>query len=543
MSLSKSSLLFSLGTFFSRIFGLVRDQVLAYSFGASVVMDAFTIAYRIPNLFREMLAEGALANAFTKVYSEWAIKDEATAKRLLNESLLRFMAFGIAFALVGIFLAEDLVGLMTLHAEPTAELATFKELATAMTKILFPFLTIMIVGSISMGALHQKGNFFVSSVSSISLNVGFILGALLFGKWVFVGFQPGITETYASGVGLAFGVLLGGGMHVGWQLLYLRRDIDFGALLTSAGRGFKVSDEFKKVLVIMIPASLAASSGPINQFVNTNFATSLGPGVVSWLYYAMNLFRLPVGIFGVAVGVAALPALTAAITRQQNVSHPEVYDALRGGTSLVLWLTLPCSVFLFFTSHQAITLLYFQGSFDMEDVHQTARALQAYALGIGCYGLMKMLTSFYFAVERTSYALLAAFICVMVNFTANYFLVETFGHVGLAITSVVTLSANALILWLGMAKSGISLPRVFDRACVLYLLAASAAAVALCQVVLSLPLAEWLAGYTSIAKLSALVELIVYGVVIFGSFLVMACIRYKSSPLAFVGKLKNRKKR
>lgn len=543
MSLSKSSLLFSLGTFFSRIFGLVRDQVLAYSFGASIVMDAFTIAYRIPNLFREMLAEGALANAFTKVYSEWAIKDEQKARRLLNESLLRFMAFGIAFALVGIFLAEDLVGLMTLHAEPTADLAQFKELATDMTKILFPFLTIMIVGSISMGALHQKGNFFVSSVSSISLNVGFILGALLFGKWVFVGFQPGISEDYAKGVGLAFGVLLGGAMHVGWQLLYLRKDIVFSQLWQTVGRGFKISDEFKKVLVIMIPASLAASSGPINQFVNTNFATSLGPGVVSWLYYAMNLFRLPVGIFGVAVGVAALPALTAAITRNEEVGHPEVYSALRGGTSLVLWLTLPCSLFLFFTSQQAITLLYFQGSFDMGDVQQTARALQAYALGIGCYGLLKMLTSFYFAVERTSFALLAAFICVVVNFTANYFLVDTYGHVGLAMTSVVTLSANAFILWLGMAKSGISLPRVFDRACVLYLIIASGAAVALSQGIMALPLGEWIAGYTTVAKLDALAQLIVYAAAIFGCFLVMACIRYKSSPLAFARKLKNRKKR
>lgn len=552
MSLSKSSLLFSLGTFFSRISGLIRDQVLAYSFGSSVVMDAFTIAYRIPNLFREMLAEGALANAFTKVYSEWAIKDEATAKRLLNESLLRFLAFGIAFALVGIVFAEQLVGLMTLKAAVgTAEFEEFKELATDMTRILFPFLTVMIVGSISMGALHQKGKFFVSSVSSISLNIGFILGALGLGHLVYGLLQPSVSEPYARGIGLAIGVLMGGMLHVSWQLVYLRRELS----LSRMWQGFSISPEFKKVLVIMIPASLAASSGPINQFVNTNFATSLGPGVVSWLYYAMNLFRLPVGIFGVAVGVAALPALTAAITRQERIDHPEVYGALRNGTSLVLWLTLPCSLFLFFTSQQAISLLYYQGSFSLSDVQQTAAALQAYALGIACYGLLKMLTSFYFAVERTSFALFAAFVCVVVNFTANYFLVETYGHVGLAITSVVTLSANALILWLGMSGSGISLPRVFDRACIVHLALASLAAVALAfglsevDMVGALSSVKGALGWsgdqdsTFAVKLDALAELIIYAVAIFGSFLVLACVRYKSSPLAFVAKLKNRKKR
>lgn len=533
MSLSKSSFLFSIGTFISRISGLLRDQVLAYSFGASVIMDAFTIAYRIPNLFREMLAEGALANAFTKVYSDVSLENSKKASEFLNEALVRFVFFGIAFTVTGILLSDYLVSLMTLKASGEVLDSSFVSLASLMTKWLFPFLSVMMIGAITMGALHQKGNFFVTSVSSISLNVGFILGSLAFGAVVsYLGYPVFFNEQEAKGVGLAIGILGGGILHVFWQFWYLRKEVQVIKKIKCLF--MPVSKEFKSLLIIMLPASLAASSGPINQFVNTNFATSLGPGVVSWLYYAMNLFRLPVGIFGVAVGVAALPALTKAVAISKDPSHKSVISSLQKANSLILWLTLPCSLFLFFMSESVIVLLYQHGSFGLEDVSQTSSALKAYTFGIIGYGLLKVFTSFYFAVERTKFALKAAFICILVNFSVNYFLVDKFGHVGLATTSVVTLTINALILLIGMKKNNISIMRLWKSSCLIYLILASIIVVGFSYLLEILDISKYLE--LSSNKSLALLNIIIHGGMVLGVFVVMASVRFKINPITMIQK-------
>ena len=179
-NLTKSSLLFAAGTFLSRVTGLLRDIIVTAFFGAGIMLDAFLIAFRIPNLFREMLAEGALANAFTKVFAELFESDPKRAKQFFADTLLLVTLVGMIISVTGILLAPSFVNLMTSFSEPDPQLV---ENATHFTRILFPFLAIMMVGAIFAGALHQYGRFFSSAIAPIGFNMGYIFGATVLAAW------------------------------------------------------------------------------------------------------------------------------------------------------------------------------------------------------------------------------------------------------------------------------------------------------------------------------------------------------------------------
>ncbi|SME88402.1 murein biosynthesis integral membrane protein MurJ [Pseudobacteriovorax antillogorgiicola] len=449
MSLAKSSLLFALGTFLSRISGLLRESVLGGVFGASVLLDAFLIAFRIPNLFREMLAEGALGSSFTKVYSQISEQDEGRARDLLIQGLYLFTLVSTVFCSLGVLLAPWLVQALTLDVDPSYRDALVTN-ATGLTRLVFPFLGLAMLSSIIMGALHQKGSFFISAASSISLNLGYILGALLLARW-FQGWDlPWLRDSFGDPeiVGLAVGVMLGGFTQLVVQAWGCRER--FQGFRTAILAKFPWSPDLKAVVSLMIPASIAAGAGPINVFINTNFATSLGEGAVSWLNFAFRLLQLPIGLFGVAIGVAVLPSLSRKIAQNNQEVGPDVMEQLEQGTGMVGFLMLACFAFLLVNRQEIVDLLFRYGAFSAFDVQQTSDALFAYSFGILAYGLIKVLTSFYYAVERTSYAMKTALLGIAFNFLGNYLLVERFEHVGLAATSSITLSLNATFLLLGL---------------------------------------------------------------------------------------------
>jgi putative peptidoglycan lipid II flippase len=450
LGIGRSSFWFALGTVFSRFSGLLRDSVVAGVYGASTAMDAFIVAFRIPNLLRDMLAEGALSSAFTKVYSSISVSDPQRARKLLQDSISLTVMLSVFVCAAGSIASPWLVDLMTVMKTPDLQSALwFESNAEILTAVLFPYLFFPMVGAVLMGALHHHGRFFVTGMMPIGMNLGFVLGALLLHPLA----EQLLPDSWSAHVdrgilGLSIGVLLGGAASLAievWGIWRLGLQKFRWASVTHAW-----TEDTRKVVKIMLPAALAAGVGPINITINTNFATSLGEGAVTWLNYAFRLLQLPIGIFGVAIASAALPALTRSITKAGNRVDETASRELQSSIELVLWLMIPCMCGLIGSSTELIQLLFQHMAFETSDSSATASALAAYSYGVVGYGLIKLLTSFYFAVEKTTYALKISLISILVNYVGNSYFVSEFGHIGLALTSSFSLSINALLLIFGL---------------------------------------------------------------------------------------------
>ena len=449
MSIARSGLSFGAGTLLSRISGLIRDRIVLAVFGASGVLDAFVVAFRIPNMLRDMLAEGALGSAFTKVFSSLAVEDIRKAQALLIEALLLISLLAVGLCLVGILCAPYLVDLMTIMSPSNSYGLQLRSQAVDLTRLLFPFLGFMMVAAVAMGALQQQGRFFLTAVAPISFNVGYIIGALLIGQWLAKSGSEWLSSlsTDRRILGLVIGVLLGGCGQMAIQVVGLWRSIRAGL---QVWRGELLTVEFRQLVALALPMLLAAGAGQINLVVNTIFATSLTEGSVVWLYSAFRLLHLPIGLFGVAIGVAVLPPLTRAITKANGVFGPDAAREAQTAIELVLWLMVPCFVFLKVNGAQAVQLLFQSGKFGAFDVLQTAAALEGYSFALLAYGLSKTLTSCYFAIGKTRFPMMVGFFGIAVNLIGNFILVERFEHVGLAYTYSITFTLTALALGWGL---------------------------------------------------------------------------------------------
>jgi putative peptidoglycan lipid II flippase len=454
VSVAKSSLLFSSGTFLSRIAGLVRDRVVLATFGASESMAAFVIAFRIPNLLREMLAEGALGNSFTKVYSSLFIADQAKARRLLFDTVLLMTMVSVLVCVIGILVSPWIVELMTSDGQGKSE--TLVKSATGLTRLLFPFLGFMTIGAVFMGALHQRGRFFITAVSPLLFNIFNIVGALWF-SGLFVAYGPNwIEEVFADKAitGFSVGVLLGGLAQMLVQFFGLAKELYSELKVWN----FRIpwSEDVNRVLVLMTPMVLAASSGQVNVVVNTTFATSVSEAAVVWLYSSFRLLHFPIGLFGVAIGVAVLPALTRSMTATGGKVNPKSSEEIQNAIELVLWMMSPCFIFFCLNSLPIVQCLFQSGQFTPEDSLQTANALLAYSFSLFSYGLSKVVVSFYFALDRTKFAFKVSLVTVFVNFVVNYVMVNRYGHVGLALGYSVTQGISVALLLFGLRRDGIT---------------------------------------------------------------------------------------
>ena len=443
--LRRSSILYTAGTFLSRITGLIRDMTLASVFGASVILDAFLIAFRIPNLFRDMLAEGALGNAFTKVYSSTSESSKEAASQLLSRIFSLSIIATILFTLVSIWLAPFLVDSLTMAQGYGEQSALFRKNAEVLSTILFPYLGLAIISSVLLGVLHQNGNFFFASIIPISLNLGFLLGALLFPS-----FLPNVWAEYLNvdfrSLCLSLGVLFGSISGIIVKIIFLVRS---GLLICKWKRPL-FSPHVREVFGLAVPGMLASMSGPINVFINSNFATSLGAGAVTYLNYSFRILQLPVGLFGVAVAVVALPALARSLKKSAGTINNRVKGEFYGSIELVIWLMVPSFIYIFLHSEAIIGILFYRGHFTLDDVHQTAKALSAYSLGMVGYGLIKVLHSLYYALERTKYIMLISLIGIGVNILLSLFLITSYGHVGLAMATAGTLVTTVILLLWGL---------------------------------------------------------------------------------------------
>ncbi|MEZ4741087.1 MAG: murein biosynthesis integral membrane protein MurJ [Bdellovibrionota bacterium] len=540
LSAGKSYFLFAIGTLISRVLGLLRESIKAAVFGAGLLNDSFIVAYRIPNLLREMLAEGALGASFTKVFTSLWEEDQKRAKALLVDSIwLAIIAVGI-LSLLGIVLAPIIAKSVAIYANRTSHGAELIRQATGLTKILFPFILLMSLSAIAAGALHQKGRFFLSSISSAGLNVGFILGAGVF-SFAFKKFAPEwIDDVIADRmlVGLAIGVLLGGIL----QLIILLWGIWKPLLANQMGLPNRLpwSQDLKKVLMLMGPMIIAASASQINIVVNTNFATTLQSGAVTWLSSAFILIHLPVAIFGVAVGSVSLPALSRALARTGNTLTREVSLKLQNSIELVFWLMVPTFVVIQVCGLEIVQVVFQHGKFDSIAANATANTLKVYSYGLLGFSLIKVFTSFYYAIDKTSYAVKVSLISIFLNFIINFYLVRRFEHLGLAATAATVVSLNALFLYVGTLRVKTSYQtKPFLRSLALIALAALVSFVILNYTDISSTLAKLLLP-TQSPWLIAFFKLTVNGLVILAAFLISGWLRLGRFPLT---ELKRRKPR
>ena len=429
---------------------------MSYNFGASPLFDAFIIGLRIPNLLRDMLAEGALSQAFTKVYSEIKHHSPTAGAPLLTNCTVFFAIVSLLLVILGMIFAEEIVLLFTLLTAGKKQALVAD--SAFLTRLLFPYLLFAVISSIFMGALHQEGRFFRSAIAPIVLNCGFIVGALmlakLFPRLVFLPI-PGHLLAIS---GLAVGVLIGAVFHC-WLL---------GSMLVGKlqWQKFTFSPELKRVILLMLPMTLAYSAAPINAFINTNFAASLETGVVSWLYYAFRLVHLPIGLFAVAVGIVVLPKLTRAL---QDKNFQQARQTFWQAEEMVLWLMALCLIYTLGNSLPITQFIYQHGNFTTADSDQTHTALYMYSLGLFGYGLLKVLTAVYYAINRTAFAMQATLAMIIVNIAVNYLLVEYWGMKGLALTSSIVVSLNAVLLLWGLRKENLQASGAVIGRCLCYL--------------------------------------------------------------------------
>jgi len=423
----------------SRLTGLVREMVMARLFGAGFVYDAFLLGFRIPNLTRDLFAEGALSSAFVPIFTQTLAqkgrKEAAVLSNLVGTALILIVG---SFCILGVVFSPGLVDLL---AEGFHQVPGKFELAVKMTRIMFPFLLLVALAAQAMGVLNACNRFAVPAMSSTFFNIGSVVFGLALGFWLgpMVGIEP-IT-------GMAIGVVLGGALQLIWQMPSLRTE------------GFSFHPSFdwshpglRQIIRLMGPAILGNAAVQINVMVNTNFASRIpGNGPVSWLGYAFRFMQLPLGLFGVAIASATLPS----ISRSAGAGNfDEFRRTLSKSLGMVFLLTLPSSIGLMVLGNTMIGAIYQGGKFQAFDTQQTALALSCYAVGLAGYSALKVLNPAFYALHDARTPMIISLISIAINYaTASILLRGTgLGHAGLALSTSAVAIFGAIALFAILRK-------------------------------------------------------------------------------------------
>jgi len=431
-SVVRSAGVVSIAVFMSRVTGLLRESIMARLFGAGLIYDAFMLGFRIPNLTRDLFAEGALSSAFVPTFTEYlANRGKQEAARLANlVATALILVVGIVCAL-GVIFAPQLVRLL---APGYAAVPGKFELAVAMTRTMFPFLLLVALAAQAMGVLNACNKFGVPALASTFFNLGSVGFGVVLGIWL----GPFLHLTRIEG--MAIGVVLGGALQLVWQL----------PSLYHLGFRFHAAFDWKhpglaRIFGLMVPAILGNAAVQSNVMVNTNFASTVSDpvrgldGPVSWLSYAFRFMQLPLGLFGVAMASATLPS----ISRSAAAGNMDEFRrTLSKSLGMVFLLTLPSSVGLAILGKSIIGGIYQGGRFQLYDTQQTALALSCYSIGLAGYAALKVLNPAFYALGDARTPMLVSLGSIIVNFATAESMIRFsgLGHAGLALsTSVVAL--------------------------------------------------------------------------------------------------------
>ena len=423
-------------TLLSRISGFARDMVLSYFFGAGLVADAFFVAFRIPNFFRRLFAEGAFNQAFVPVLARY--RDEPRASFLAFVSAVQgnLMLVLTGVMLVGVVFAPALV---SVFAPGFWDNPLQFELATAMVRITFPYLAFISLTAFAGAMLNSFHRYAVPAFTPVLLNLSLIT-AMLFAADLFE--QP----VFA----LAWGVFFAGAIQLLFQFPSLFR---LGLLVTP--RVSLAHPGVRQVGRLLLPAVFAASAGQINALIDTILASTLTTGSISWLYYSDRLLELPIGLVAVALGTVMLPNLS----RLDANGNREGFSAtLDWGLRMGLLLGIPAAVALYVLALPLIATIFLHGALTSLDARMAALSLQAFALGLLPLVLVKVAAPAYFAQQDTSTPFRYAGAAIVTNIALNLALFWWFGHVGLALATSVSAWVNALLLLRGVVARALYQP-------------------------------------------------------------------------------------
>ena len=443
-------------TLLSRITGFVRDTLLAILFGAGIAMDAFVVAFRIPNLLRRLFAEGAFSQAFVPVLGEYRQRRGDEATRELAGKVLAVLAAGLAVVtLIGIVAAPAVV---YLSAAGFAKDADKFALTVAMVRICFPYILFVSLVSFASGLLNTYGAFKAPAFTPVLLNLSFIAFALLV--------APRLDQPVMA---LAWAVFVGGIAQLAFQVPFLKH---IGML--PRPRWDPRDEGVIRILKLMAPAALGVSIAQVSLLINTQIASWLADGAVSWLYYADRLMEFPSAMLGVALGTVILPSLV----RHHQAADPGAYSRLLDwGLRVTLLLAMPAAVGLGMLAAPLIATLFWHGDvFTRHDVMMTRNALIAYAAGLGGIILVKILAPGFYARQNIRTPVKVAIVTLVITQLLNAALVPWLGHAGLALAISLGACFNAGWLWFLMQRSGAFRPEpgwgvfLFKLAVALYLM-------------------------------------------------------------------------
>jgi putative peptidoglycan lipid II flippase len=433
--LLRSSAVVGIMTMISRVLGLIRDVVVAGYFGASGASDAFFVAFKIPNFLRRLFAEGAFAQAFVPVLSEYRSQRDLTA--------VQFLVNRTAGSLGSVLLLVTLVGslgspLLAMLFAPGFYMSGSESfgLAADMLRITFPYLMLISLTAFCGAILNSYERFAVPAFTPVLLNLCLIGSAVYLSPM----FDPPI-------MALAWGVLMAGTVQLLFQLPFLARL----RLLPVPQAGWK-DEGVRRILKLMLPALFGVSVAQINLLLDTVLASFLQTGSVSWLYYSDRLAELPLGVFGIAIATVILPSLS---RKHSEKSGEEFAKMLDWAVRMVLLIGIPSAVALILLAEPLLTTLFHYGEMTDRDVSMAAMSLRAYGLGLLAFMLIKVLAPGYFSRQDTKTPVKIAVKAMVANMVFNLILIFPLAHAGLALATALSAFMNAGWLLHGLIKQGV----------------------------------------------------------------------------------------
>lgn len=401
-------------TLLSRIFGFIRDVVIAWSFGAGMSSDAFFVAFRIPNLLRRLFAEGSLSVAFIPVFTNTLTNHGKNEAFEMARSAIRLLsALLVVVSISGIFLSPLIVRIIAPGFTDSPEKLSITIL---LTRIMFPYIFFIGMVALCMGILNVLGHFAAPALAPVFLNISIICSVFLI--------SPHMAEPVT---GLAVGVVIGGILQLGLQVPFL---VKKGFYFWQKAKIFHPG--LKKIALLMLPTVFGAAVYQINILVGTLLASLLPEGSVSYLYYADRLVQFPLGVFAIATATAVLPS----IARQAAIKDLQaVRDTFAYAMKLVFFITVPSMVGLIVLREPIVSLLFKRGAFDAETVHLTAYALLYYSVGLWAFSAVRIVVSTFYALQDTKTPVRMAVISVCANFILGILLMGPLEHGGIALAT------------------------------------------------------------------------------------------------------------
>ncbi len=503
--LLRSSAVVGVMTMLSRVLGLIRDVVVASYFGASSSADAFFVAFKIPNFLRRLFAEGAFAQAFVPVLSEYRSQRDFNAVQHLVNAVAGTLGGVLVFVTALAVLGAPVLTALFAPGFYMGDSAKF-QLAAEMLRITFPYLLLISLTAFAGAVLNSYERFAVPAFTPVLLNVSLIGSAIFLSPF----FDPPV-------LALAWGVMIAGVVQLVFQLPFMARL----SLLPKPVWGWN-DPGVRRIMKLMVPALFGVSVTQINLLLDTVLASFLQTGSVSWLYYSDRLVELPLGVFGIAIATVILPGLSRKHVEQSNEHFS---STLNWAMQMVLLIGIPAAVALFILAEPMLITLFHYGALTDRDVMMAAMSLRAYACGLLAFMLIKVLATGYFSRQDTKTPVKIGIQAAVANMVFNLVLIGPLAHVGLAAATALSAFMNAGLLLYGLLKSGVLVwSPGWGIQVVRMLVANSVMAVIICQIMASTD--QWLQmGLWD--RVTEMAILVVAGVVTYSLVLILAGLRPK----------------